>query len=530
MILAAGKAPSFEWGATAPILALAIGMVVALMAGLLPGRLGRMAAVWSAVASAVAAVIIAGGLWDEPFTTTAIGRSLIIDRGALAGTIIASLAAIAGIALAARARGTEDAGHGETASLMIASALGATILASSNDLVTVFVGLEFLSIPLYILCASHVDRTASLEAGLKYLILGSVGSATALMGIALIYGATGEMQFDRIAAVSGDAELAGLLIPGLALLLAGFAFKMSLAPLHQWTPDVYDGAPTAVTAFMSVATKAAAVIVTARLVLSAFGNPELFDFWQPVLYVLAAASIIVGNVGALGQPSMKRLMGYSSIAQAGYLVAAISVGAFGAMLAYLMAYSAATLAVFAVVAAREIERPDLSDDVAALDGLGRDRPLLAWLGTIGLFGLAGLPLTAGFFGKIAVAGALISGSETWLAVLLIVGSIISLAYYAPPVLRMWRSAPAPAGATAAARTGEHLPVGGSVPASDKSAGGVAVAARPVSATAEAPAGPRAPWEIVTVALASSALVVAAGVWPQPMLKLADQAARLLLGG
>ncbi|MBJ7471105.1 MAG: NADH-quinone oxidoreductase subunit N [Solirubrobacteraceae bacterium] len=527
MILAAIKSPSFELEAGAPFFALAIGMVLALMGGLFPGRLGRILAIWSAVASAVVAIVAAALLWNEPTSTTAVANSLIVDRGALAGIILASAAAIVGIALSARARGTEDAGHGETASLLIASALGAAILAASNDLVTVFVGLELLSIPLYILCASHVDRTASLESGLKYLILGSVGSATALMGIALIYGATGEMQFDQIAAVSGDAALAPLLIPGLALLLAGFAFKLSLAPLHQWTPDVYDGAPTATTAFMSVATKAAALIVTARLVITAFGAPDLVDFWQPVLYVLAAASIIVGNVGALGQPTMKRLMGYSSIAQAGYLVAAISVGAFGSMLIYLVVYAAATFAVFAVVAAREIERPDLGDDVAALDGLGRDRPLLAWIGTIGLFGLAGLPLTAGFFGKIAVAGALISGSETWLAVLLIIGSIISLAYYAPPVLRMWRSAPAPSTPDLA---GEDAPAAESPDAELAAGGAVALATRPTAVVSEAaPVGTRAPWEVVAVGLLCAVLVVAGGLYPQPLLEYADQASRVLLG-
>lgn len=548
MILAASaQAPPFDWDALSPIIALSAGVVVALLGGLLPGLLGRVVALWGGVIGAGTAAILAAGLWNDPPSAQAIAGSLIVDRSALAATVIISLTAIAGIALAARARGTDDAGHGETAGLILASSLGAVILASANDLITVFLGLELLSIPLYVLCASHVDRTASLESGMKYLILGSVGSGTALMGIALIYGATGEMQFDKIGAVAGNGDLAGLIYPGIALLLTGFGFKLSLAPLHQWTPDVYDGAPTATTAFMSVATKAAALIVTARLVITCFPTLDLFHFWQPILYVLAAASIIVGNVGALGQPSMKRLMGYSSIAQAGYLVAAISVGRIGAMLAYLVAYAVATLAVFAVVAAREMERPDLADDVAALDGLGRDRPLLAWLGTIGLFGLAGLPLTAGFFGKVAVSGALVAGSQTWLAVLLIVGSIISLAYYAPPVLRMWRPgvAPVPATAGITAAAGASPDHGGDAPlepadvgatADPANAGGVAVAARPVSSPAPAAAvaaiaadGRRAPWEITAVAIVASALVVGLGVYPQPLLDLAADAARVLLG-
>ncbi|MDO9356526.1 MAG: NADH-quinone oxidoreductase subunit N, partial [Solirubrobacteraceae bacterium] len=445
MIVAASTVatPQFDWNALGPIVALAAGMVVALIVGLFPGNGGKFLAMLTGAAGAIVAIVLSILHWNEPVATQVIADSLVIDRAALAGTIIASASALVGLSIAGRAAGTEDAGHGETSALILGSTLGMAILVSANDLVTVFLGLELLSIPLYVLCASYVDRTASLESGLKYLILGSVGSGTALMGIALIYGATGSMSIPEIGATGGNGELQGLIYPGIALLLAGFGFKLSLAPLHQWTPDVYDGAPTSITAFMSVATKTAALIVTARLLIVAFGTEAQYDLWHPILLVLAAASIVVGNVGALGQPSMKRLMGYSSVAQAGYLVAALAVGNIGAMLAYLTAYAVSTLAVFAVVAAREHERPDLGDDIAALDGLSQERPLLGWIATIGLFGLAGLPLTVGFFGKVVVAGALISASQTWLAVLMIVGSIISLAYYAPPVLRIWRKTPVP---------------------------------------------------------------------------------------
>ncbi len=548
--------PVFDWEALAPIVALASGMVVALILGLFPGRGGKVLAMLAGAAGAVVAIVFSITLWNDPASAKVIAGSLVIDRAALAGTIIASASAIVGLAIANRAHGTEDAGHGETSSLILASTLGMAILVSANDLVTVFLGLELLSIPLYVLCASYVDRTSSLESGLKYLILGSVGSATALMGIALIYGATGSMSLPVIGETGGSGELKGLIYPGTALLVAGFGFKLSLAPLHQWTPDVYDGAPTSVTTFMSVATKTAALIVTARLLLVAL--PDQYDLWHWMLVVLAAASIIVGNVGALGQPSMKRLMGYSSIAQAGYLVAALSVGAVGAMLAYLAVYAVATLAVFAVVAAREYERPDLGDDVAALDGLSHDRPLMGWIATIGLFGLAGLPLTAGFFGKVLVAGALVDNDVTWLAVLLIVGSIISLAYYAPPVLRIWRKAPArkvvapsvelaPSGSAGAAAPVVPAPApGGASPLAlddESTGGGVALAAPPVELTAGAdPYGAkkrhthaakserRAPLEVRVVALVAAALVVAGGVYPQPLFELARDAGRALFGG
>ncbi len=385
-MIAAVKVPPFDWEALAPLLSLGAGAVIALLLGLLPGRTGRFLAIVSGVIATIVAIVLAVIVWNNDTQTEAIAKSLVVDRASLAALVISASSALVGLLLAARAHGTEDAGHGETAALILASAFGMGILAGANDLVTIFLGLELLSIPLYVLCASHVDRAASLESGLKYLILGSVGSATALMGLALIYGATGTMYLPDIAKLAGDSDLQGLLYPGVALLVAGFGFKLSLAPLHQWTPDVYEGAPTAITAFMSVATKTAALVVTARLLLVGLGSPELVDLWQPILLTLAAASIIVGNVGALGQPGMKRLMGYSSVAQAGYLVAALAVGAVGALLAYLAAYAVSTLTVFAVIAAREAERPDLGDDVSALDGLAKERPLLAWLGTLACSG------------------------------------------------------------------------------------------------------------------------------------------------
>lgn len=500
-MIAAVNVPPFDWEALAPMLTIGGGCVVALLLGLLPGGLGRFLSVLSGVSAAIAAIILAGFLWDDGTQREAIARSIVVDRASLAAIVISAASALAGIVLAARARGTQDAGHGETTALILASAFGMAILASANDFVTIFLGLELLSVPLYVLCASHVDRTASLESGLKYLILGSVGSAMVLMGLALIYGATGTMYLPEVAASAGDSDLQGLVYPGVALLLVGFGFKLSLAPLHQWTPDVYDGAPTAITAFMSVATKTAALIVTARLLLVGLG--ELDDLWRPILLVLAAASIIVGNVGALGQPGMKRLMGYSSIAQAGYLVAALAVGAVGALLAYLAAYAVSTLTVFAVVSARESERPELGDDVSALDGLAKERPLLAWLGTLGLFGLAGLPLTAGFFGKIAVAGALVNADESWLAILVLIGSIISLAYYAPPVIRMWRTvgAPEPTAATAPADT--------------------------APSDAAVPTGLR--WEVALVGVVAAALVLAGGIYPEPLMNLATDASSALFG-
>ena len=218
------------------------------------------------------------------------------------------------------------------------------LLAQAQNLITFFVALELLSIPLYVLCGSHRSRGASLESGLKYLIVGSIGSATLLYGMAFIYGGSGSTDFNEIAAGIGT-ELADdpLILIGIALCAVGLAFKVSIAPFHQWTPDVYEGAPTPITAFMSVATKAAAFAVFARFFIVALGPS--FDQWQPALAALAAISIIVGNVGALGQNSLKRLLGYSGIAQAGYILVGLLVATqegVDAMVFYLAAYTLMT--------------------------------------------------------------------------------------------------------------------------------------------------------------------------------------------
>ena len=192
---------------------------------------------------------------------------------------------------------------------------------------TLFIGFELLSIPLYVLCATHLHRRTSLEAGLKYLVVGSVGSATLLYGLALVYGATGAMEFDAIARAIGTDTVSAsdpLLLTGIALCATGLAFKASVAPFHQWTPDVYQGAPTPITTFMAVATKAAAFAVFIRLFDHAFGLSQLD--WGPALAVLAAVTIVIGNVGAIPQRSVKRMLAWSSVAQAGYLLAGVVVG------------------------------------------------------------------------------------------------------------------------------------------------------------------------------------------------------------
>ena len=313
------------------------------------------------------------------------------------------------------------------------------ILSQAQNLVSFFIGLELLSIPLYVMCASAIRRERSLESGLKYLVIGSVGSATLLYGFALLYGGSGSTDFDAIAEALGSGGQAddSLVLIGTAMVAVGLAFKLSLAPFHQWTPDVYQGAPTPVTAFMAVATKAAAFIALARLFEVALG-PVAGD-WQPALAALAVISIAVGNIGALGQDSLKRLLGYSGIAQAGYMLAGIVVATqtgLEALVFYLAAYCLMNLAVFVAIIIRERET-EHGDDIGALEGIGQSKPWLAWPLTIGVLALAGLPGTSGFIGKLFLIEATVEADYTWLGVAIVIGTMVSLAYYLRVLAAVW---------------------------------------------------------------------------------------------
>ena len=275
-----------------------------------------------------------------------------------------------------------------------------------------FLGLELLSIPLYVLCATEMRREHSLESGLKYLIIGSVGSATLLYGLAMIYGATGQTDFAGIASALSKGDLATdpLTLTGDRAVRRRPRFKASVAPFHQWTPDVYEGAPTPVTAFMAVTTKVAAL---GRL------HPPLRrradrtrSSWGPALAALATITILVGNVGALGQSSLKRMLAYSSVGQVGYMLAGVVVATslgVKATVFYLAVYLFMNMAAFAVIVARERET-DLGDSISAVTGLGRERPLLAWPLTIAMLGLAGIPATAGFIGKFYLIDAAVAAA------------------------------------------------------------------------------------------------------------------------
>ena len=444
------NAPHIDYAGLSPVIALTAGLCVVLMLGLIE-RLGRfsIAGLTVLVLGATAGLSI----WQWSEQEDLVAGALRLDGFGLSVALIACFAAAGAVVLSIREPAAEEAGHGAFYSLLLGSVLGMVLIAQAQNLVVFFVALELLSIPLYVLCASARRTEVSLESGLKYLIIGSIGSATLLYGFALLYGASGSMDFSGIADALGPGGEGDetLVLIGTAMVATGLAFKTSLAPFHQWTPDVYQGAPTPITAFMAVATKAAAFAVFARFFIVALG-PSVDD-WQPALAAIAAISIVVGNVGALGQDSLKRLLGYSGIAQGGYMLVGLlvysEVGT-NALIFYLAAYALMNIAAFGVIAIRERETP-FGDDIRSIEGLAKDRPALAWPLTIAMLALAGLPGTAGFIGKLYLVEAAVAGDYIWLGVMIMIGTMISLAYYLRVIAAMWmrplpRRIPAMAGA------------------------------------------------------------------------------------
>jgi NADH-quinone oxidoreductase subunit N len=507
-MLAAVAKPTVDWAGASPLVALLGGAILVLMVGLLRSRIVRERAVPLLTIVAFGAAIGLGiWQWGDPkdvFVADGSQGTLRIDELALMITFIVGTAGIATVLLSWRAVAPRDAAHGEYYAMLLTSAAGMVVLAAAQNLVTVFLGLELLSVPLYVLCAVETRRERSLESGLKYLIIGSVGSATLLYGLAFLYGAAGDTDFRGIAqAVAGDAAHDGLLLTGIALTIVGLAFKASVAPFHQWTPDVYEGAPTPITTFMAVATKAAAFGVALRLMDVALIDAQ--SDWAPAFATLATVTIVVGNVGALGQSSLKRLLAWSSIAQAGYLLAGVVVASqtgVKATVFYLAIYLMMNVAAFAVVVARERETA-LGDDISAVAGIGTTRPLLAWPLTIAMLSLAGMPATAGFIGKFALIDAAADGGYTWLGIVIVIGSMISLAYYLRVVAATWMRP------TTAAEV---------VPAE--------AAAAPRLAGAD-PAAERGHWEVTLVAVLAGAATLFFGIVPSPLLNLAADAGRSL---
>ena len=419
--------PKVDWLALSPTLAL-LGVAAVTL-------LGAVTVPRAAVRSFSIAVSVAG------FATSAVLSAVVFDRSAEGASLIAEsmardrfaaaaalLLAVIGIAVVLLSGGDGRNDHvGEYYALIAASAAGMVFFVSAGNLMTMFLALEWFSISLYVLCALDTHRRQSLEAGLKYLIVGSFGSGILLFGCALVYGATGELGFSAIQAATGADD--PLFVTGMAMILAGLAFKVSAAPFHMWTPDVYQGAPTSVTAFMAAATKVAAMALTYRILVTAF--PEQSEIWTIAVAVLAIASLAIGNLAAIAQSDVKRMLAYSSVSHAGFLLIAIAANSEDgatALLYYLVPYAAASVGAFAVVAARERER-GRAVTLGTLEGLGWERPYLGFAMWVFVLSMAGFPLTGGFLGKLFVFSAIYDAGWWWLVVIGVLATALSLAYY-----------------------------------------------------------------------------------------------------
>lgn len=330
--------------------------------------------------------------------------------------------------------------QGEFYSLLLFALLGMMVMASANDLITLFVGMELMTITFYILVGFNIGDKKSSEAGMKYLILGAASSAVLLYGMSLVYGAAGSIILKEIAA---RAALSPALVVGIVLILVGFSFKIASVPFHMWSPDVYEGAPVPITALLAMGSKAAGFTVLVRVFMVAF--PGVEANWIAAVCVLSVISMISGNVIAIPQTNIKRMLAYSSIAQAGYmlsgLVATDAAGVKG-ILFYAMLYVFASAGAFAVVTA--VNQNSDSDDIDAYAGLSQRSPLLAVVMTVSLLSMAGIPPLAGFVGKFYLFAAVVEKGYLWIALIGFIMSMVSVYYYLLVAKAMYMKEPAAA--------------------------------------------------------------------------------------
>lgn len=425
---------TISWAVLAPIVTLTAGGLLIMVVDLLSRSAPRALLFGIGVASCVAAFVSLLPLYGQSLVTLA--GAFASDRFSWTFDAILILTLLITFLLSSLRRSEDGGSAGSYAALLIFCTIGGMVMAGANNLIIIFLGLEQLSLALYVLAGTGFPREASQEAALKYVLLGSLASGFLIFGSALLYGAAGSITLTALATAAADPS--GLFVAGFALFLVGVAFKLALAPFHTWVPDVYQGSPLAVTSYMAVAVKAAAFAVLARIVYVVVGHDSVVLI---PLWALAILSMLVGNLGAIRQRNLKRLLGYSSIAQAGYIVVALAgVGRNGlsAMLFYLIAYGLSSLGAFAVMALLG----DGTDSYAELDayrGLHFRRPWPAAAMALFFFSLAGIPATAGFYGKVLLLQQAFTGGPWGLAMAfaLVAGTLVSIYVYGKVVWDMY---------------------------------------------------------------------------------------------
>jgi NADH-quinone oxidoreductase subunit N len=392
---------------------------------------------------AIALLIVAGTivLWLPPDKAVTFGGSFVVDGFARVMKVLALIGSATAIFMSSGYFAAAKAESFEYPILILFSTLGMMLLASAADLIALYLGLELMSLSLYVLAAIQRDNVRAAEAGLKYFVLGALSSGMLLYGASLIYGVTGTVSFAGIAKVAGEGGIG--LVFGIVFLFAGFCFKVSAVPFHMWTPDVYEGAPTPVTAFFAAAPKVAAIAMFVRATIASF--PGITTQWQQILVFVAIASMALGAFAAIGQRNIKRLMAYSSIGHMGFaligLAAATEEGVRGVVV-YMAIYLTMTLGTFACILAMRRDGA-MVEDIPDLAGLARTNPAMAFFLAMLLFSLAGVPPLAGFFAKFYVFLAAIKAGLYALAVIGVLASVVGAYYYLMIIKTMYFDEPRP---------------------------------------------------------------------------------------
>ena len=403
---------------------------------------------WLTILGAVIALVVSYNLLQAETDVIQFSEMLRVDRYSLYFNIIFLVSTILVVLISVNYLGGGDRRQGEYYLMILLATLGMMLMASGNELIIIFLGLELMSLSLYVLAGYFRRDQASSEAGMKYLLLGAFASGFFLYGIALIYGGAGTTSVPEIAAALTTGDPSTLLIAGMFLLVVGFGFKVALVPFHQWAPDVYEGAPTAIAAFISAGPKAAGFAAFLRIFIPVLqnlqeSNPALGEQWILVLTVLAVLTMTIGNVVAIAQRNIKRMLAYSSIAHAGYVLVALAAGnedGVSSAMLYLLVYCIMNIGAFgAVILARTEDGESLT--ISDYAGLGFRKPLLALFMMVMLLSLAGFPPTAGFVGKFYVFRSAVDAGQIWLVIIAAINTAISAFYYLRVVVTMYMREP-----------------------------------------------------------------------------------------
>jgi NADH-quinone oxidoreductase subunit N len=452
-----------SFDAIVPVLVIALGGLVVLLAESFRLKDERMPIAGLPIIVLVGAAVASVFLWDRNATSFGV---VTADNYALFVNLVLVVAGILTVFLSSETIERDGLPAGEYYALVLFAIVGMMLMVQSSDLLLLFLALETMSIAVYVLTGIRRDHIASTEAAFKYFLLGAFASSFFLYGIAFVYGVTGSTSLDRVGAVMAAQAMSGnpMILLAVALLLVGFAFKVAAVPFHMWSPDAYEGAPAVVTGFMSTGVKAAAIAAFSRVFLSAL-EPMITD-WAPVLWTIAAATMIVGTVLGVAQTSLKRMLAYSSIAHGGYLLVGLVAGndvGKAAILYYLAAYTFTNLGAFGIIAMLG-SRERANDDLRDYAGLWYSHPTLATLMTLFLLSLGGFPPTAGFIAKWYIFSAAVGADYYGLAIIGVLSSVVSVFFYLRIVVMMYMSErdarPVPAPATAIAMAGLTLSLAG----------------------------------------------------------------------